>query len=251
MGWGTAAWLLLRDELLELVETVHLAIPVKRATRRRLEPALGVDDLRRLATIPKRQLHQRFDVVGIWGSQTNATTKRAGGSTSRNSPANTRVAVGRLHLDPVAGPDVRTEPEARDSEPLRPPTTWRGFSGSLQAANTTSGAAGNTRFISSVISPDGGTIPLTVFRPPLGAEKFPSRLLRLARIAVVTSGPNAAARWCGRTAGQESNRIRCLWENECASLLRSTDEPAPRHRRDRGDRRRGPAPIAPCPSVRA
>ena len=93
--------------------------------------------------------------------------------------------------------------------------------------------------------------PLIVFRPPLGTEKFPRRLLRLARIAVVTSGPNAAARWCGRTAGQESNRIRCQWENECASLLRSTDEPAPRHRRDRGDRRRGPAPIAPCPSVRA
>jgi hypothetical protein len=41
---------------LELVETVRPTIPVKRATCRRLEGALGADDLRRVAEIPKRQL---------------------------------------------------------------------------------------------------------------------------------------------------------------------------------------------------
>ena len=80
MGWGTAAWLLLRDELLELVEAVRPTIPMKRATFRRLERTLGVDNFRRLAEI------HRFDVVRIWILIHERKGEATGGSTSRNSP---------------------------------------------------------------------------------------------------------------------------------------------------------------------
>jgi hypothetical protein len=52
MGVGGCRRLWLGDDLLEPVETVRPAIPVKVAARRRLEEALLENDLRRLAKIP-------------------------------------------------------------------------------------------------------------------------------------------------------------------------------------------------------
>ncbi len=60
-----ARGLWLRDELLELVEAFRPAVPMELAASLRLERPLGQGDLRRVAEIPKRQLDDGLDVVGI------------------------------------------------------------------------------------------------------------------------------------------------------------------------------------------
>ena len=75
--------LCLRDELLELVKTVRPTVRVKLTASLGFEGMLSQGDLGRLVEIPKRQLDQVLDVVGIWGLVYERVGEGGGRSTSR------------------------------------------------------------------------------------------------------------------------------------------------------------------------
>ena len=97
-------------------------IPVKHTAHLGLERALGVNDLRRLAKITKRQFDQCVGVVGIGVLINERKGEPDGGIDLSKFPGEVEgIAFRRLHLDAVTGPDVGIEFEARDGEALRPP----------------------------------------------------------------------------------------------------------------------------------
>ena len=111
-----------RDELLEPVERVGPAVPVEFAARLGLEGTLSEDDLRRLAEIPKRQLDNGLDIVGIWVLIYERADEAGRRVDLAELPGDIeRIALSWLHLDPVAASDAGFEFEARNREALRPP----------------------------------------------------------------------------------------------------------------------------------
>src|SRR3954452_6931560 len=102
----------LGEEPLQLVEAVFPAVAVEGPARLGLERPLGETHLRRLTEIPKRQFGESLGVVGIRGLPHEEQHKPLGRIDLPELAGQMEgVALGRLHLDPVALADPRLELE--------------------------------------------------------------------------------------------------------------------------------------------
>src|SRR5215217_447488 len=110
------------EELLQPVERLRPTVPVQLAPRLSPERALAQAGLRRSAEVPERQLDQRLDVVGIRRLPSEGMGEAAGRVDLAELAGQVEgIALGRLHLDPVAAPDARVVVEARHAEARRSP----------------------------------------------------------------------------------------------------------------------------------